>query len=287
MGERRRRFGSRPARVIDIGAPNRNLRTPPPTERVVHGAHTPVTHSGPSARPASALERAGPSRIAYGLGAPGPVAEAFRRRSRFIRHRNRGSRSVRWGETRVKVSAMCFGGAGRARNPTTVKPYAFFTKPSTPGWPSSTTPGVQRGRAKELMGKGLQETAAGVPHDQGLLARTRDKHVAMQQLERSLRRRRPTISTCGRSTKSCTNDPDRHSCRTAQWMRCWRAKQQGKVRFIGFTGHKHPAIHLKMLSHDFPFDACQMPLNVFDGTTVLRREVLPVLARSVESARWG
>jgi uncharacterized protein len=44
------------------------------------------------------------------------------------------------------------------------------------------------------------------------------------------------------------------------------ARQQGKVRFLGFTGHKHPSIHLKMLSHDFPFDTVQMPLNCFDGT---------------------
>jgi hypothetical protein len=40
-------------------------------------------------------------------------------------------------------------------------------------------------------------------------------------------------------------------------------KQQGKVGFIGFTGHKNPSIHLKMLSHDFPFDTVQMPLNCF------------------------
>jgi aryl-alcohol dehydrogenase-like predicted oxidoreductase len=44
------------------------------------------------------------------------------------------------------------------------------------------------------------------------------------------------------------------------------AKQQGKVRLIGFTGHKDPAIHLKMLSHGFPFDTLQMPLNPFDAT---------------------
>ncbi|HEY4959467.1 MAG TPA: aldo/keto reductase, partial [Terriglobales bacterium] len=44
-----------------------------------------------------------------------------------------------------------------------------------------------------------------------------------------------------------------------------KAKEQGKVRFVGFTGHKHPDIHLKMLATGFPFDAVQMPLNVFDS----------------------
>ena len=44
------------------------------------------------------------------------------------------------------------------------------------------------------------------------------------------------------------------------------AKQQGKVRAVGFTGHKDPRIHLKMLSHDFPFDTVQMPFNCLDAT---------------------
>ena len=38
------------------------------------------------------------------------------------------------------------------------------------------------------------------------------------------------------------------------------------MRYVGFTGHKNPRIHLKMLAHDFPFDTVQMPLNCFDAT---------------------
>jgi aryl-alcohol dehydrogenase-like predicted oxidoreductase len=54
------------------------------------------------------------------------------------------------------------------------------------------------------------------------------------------------------------------------------AKKQGKVRFIGFTGHKDPSIHLRMLSHDFPFDTVQMPLNCFDATfRSFETQVLP------------
>jgi aryl-alcohol dehydrogenase-like predicted oxidoreductase len=56
------------------------------------------------------------------------------------------------------------------------------------------------------------------------------------------------------------------------------AKRQDKVRFLAFTGHKNPKIHLKMLAHDFPFDACQLPLNVFAGAyRSFEQEVLPVL----------
>ena len=47
------------------------------------------------------------------------------------------------------------------------------------------------------------------------------------------------------------------------------AKKAGKVRFIGFTGHKDPLVHLRMLEvaaqHEFHFDAVQMPLNVMDA----------------------
>ena len=54
------------------------------------------------------------------------------------------------------------------------------------------------------------------------------------------------------------------------------AKKAGKVRYVGFTGHKHPAIHLKMLSHDYPFDTVQMPLNPFDATyRSFEKHVLP------------
>jgi uncharacterized protein len=54
------------------------------------------------------------------------------------------------------------------------------------------------------------------------------------------------------------------------------AKQEGKVRFLGFTGHKDPAIHLRMLAHNFPFDTVQMPLNAFDAAfRSFETQVLP------------
>ncbi len=56
-----------------------------------------------------------------------------------------------------------------------------------------------------------------------------------------------------------------------------KAKEQGKVRFIGFTGHKHPDIHRRMLSQGFPWDAVQMPLNVFDAHYAsFEKEILPL-----------
>jgi uncharacterized protein len=63
-----------------------------------------------------------------------------------------------------------------------------------------------------------------------------------------------------------------------------QAKKQGKIRYIGFTGHKSPDIHYKMLetafAHDFIFDAVQMPLNVMDAHfDSFEKKVLPVLVK--------
>ncbi len=56
------------------------------------------------------------------------------------------------------------------------------------------------------------------------------------------------------------------------------ARDAGKIRYIGFTGHKDPDIHLKMLEQDFAWDAVQMPLNVLDAHyESFTRKVLPVL----------
>ena len=60
------------------------------------------------------------------------------------------------------------------------------------------------------------------------------------------------------------------------------SKKHGKVRYIGFTGHKSPDIHYKMLqtgfAHNFTFDAVQMPLNVMDAHfNSFEKKVLPVL----------
>jgi aryl-alcohol dehydrogenase-like predicted oxidoreductase len=59
-----------------------------------------------------------------------------------------------------------------------------------------------------------------------------------------------------------------------------RAKQQGKVRFVGFNGHKHPAINLEMLDRGFAFDVVQMPLNPLDpGFRSFETNVLPAAKR--------
>jgi uncharacterized protein len=59
-----------------------------------------------------------------------------------------------------------------------------------------------------------------------------------------------------------------------------KAKQQGKVRFVGFNGHKHPAINLEMLDRGYAFDVVQLPLNPLDpGFRSFETNVLPVAHR--------
>ncbi len=95
----------------------------------------------------------------------------------------------------------------------------------------------------------------------------RGKDVAMQQLEESLRRLRTDhLDVWQIHEVIYENDPDLIFAPGGAAEALLQAKQQGKVRFIGFTGHKDPSIHLKMLLHDFPFDTIQMPLNCFDAT---------------------
>lgn len=55
-----------------------------------------------------------------------------------------------------------------------------------------------------------------------------------------------------------------------------QAKKDGKIRYCGFTGHARPKVHLRVLSHKYPFDSVQMPLSVFDaGEGGFQKLVLP------------
>jgi len=77
-------------------------------------------------------------------------------------------------------------------------------------------------------------------------------------------------------------DPDRFFADDGPLEALLEAKKAGKIRFIGFTGHKDPVVHLRMLEvaaeHKFRFDTCQMPLNVMDAHfRSFGRHVLPKL----------
>ena len=100
------------------------------------------------------------------------------------------------------------------------------------------------------------------------LARLETDHVDLMQYHENIR----------------LEDPDRFFAAGGPLEALMTAKQAGKIRYIGFTGHKDPVVHLRMLDeakrHGFHFDTCQMPLNVMDAH--FRSFVHQVVPRLVE-----
>jgi predicted aldo/keto reductase-like oxidoreductase len=138
------------------------------------------------------------------------------------------------------------------------------------------------GVSEERMGKALRD---GYRQKAFLMTKIdgRTKAAAAQQLNESLRRLRTDhIDLLQFHEVIRENDPERIFAAGGGMEAVVKAKKQGKIRYIGFTGHKSPDIHYKMLqtafSHDFHFDAVQMPLNVMDAHyNSFEKKVLPVL----------
>jgi len=136
------------------------------------------------------------------------------------------------------------------------------------------------GESERRMGRAIADRREAVFLMTKVCTHGRDARVAMRQLDESLRRLRTDYLDLWQ-IHECVydNDPDRHFSKGGVVEALTRAREQGKVRFVGFTGHKDPAIHLRMLSFGFPFDACQLPLNGFDASfRSFQTHVLPELA---------
>src|SRR5712675_3360894 len=113
----------------------------------------------------------------------------------------------------------------------------------------------------------------------------RTKKAAAEQLDQSLRRlQTDVIDLLQHHEVIRLEDPDRIFAEGGAQEAVLAAKKAGKVRFIGFTGHKDPLVHLRMLEiaakHGFRFDTVQMPLNVMDAHfRSFEKQVLPVLVK--------
>ena len=111
------------------------------------------------------------------------------------------------------------------------------------------------------------------------------KDIAARQIDESLRRlQTDTIDLLQFHEVIRPGDPNRILSPGGSLEAALAAKQAGKIRYIGFTGHKDPDIHLKMLNtafqHGFAFDAVQMPLNVMDmHFKSFAHKVVPVLVQ--------
>jgi aryl-alcohol dehydrogenase-like predicted oxidoreductase len=114
------------------------------------------------------------------------------------------------------------------------------------------------GRTKESTARQIDES----------LQRLQTDHIDLMQFHENIR----------------LEDPDRFFAAGGPLEALEDAKRAGKIRFIGFTGHKDPIVHLRMLEmaaeHKFHFDSCQMPLNVLDTHfRSFEKEVLPKLVQ--------
>jgi aryl-alcohol dehydrogenase-like predicted oxidoreductase len=112
------------------------------------------------------------------------------------------------------------------------------------------------------------------------------KSAATQQLDESLRRLQTDhIDLVQFHEVIRMDDPDKIFAPGGGMEALLEARKAGKMRYIGFTGHKNPDFHLKMLevaaAHQFHFDAVQMPLNVMDAHfNSFEKRVLPVLVKN-------
>jgi aryl-alcohol dehydrogenase-like predicted oxidoreductase len=183
------------------------------------------------------------------------------------------------GGTGIQVSAMALGGyhLGSATNQQEVNNIVaramdaginFFDN----AWD------YHNGHSEEVVGTALKGKRQQAIVMTKVCTHGRGKDVAMQQLEQSLRRLQTDYLDLWQIHEIIyENDPDLIFRPGGAAEALLQAKQQGKVRAIGFTGHKDPSIHLKMLAHELPFDTVQMPLNCLDATfRSFETNVLPV-----------
>jgi aryl-alcohol dehydrogenase-like predicted oxidoreductase len=176
------------------------------------------------------------------------------------------------GRTGVKVSAIGMGGAHLSRKPLDEAAagkliHAALDRGITfldNCWDYG------KGNSEKWMGTALAQ--AGYRKKAFLMTKLdgRTKEAATSQLEESLKRLKTDhIDLVQFHEVLRFDDPDRIFTEEGAIEALVAAKKAGKLRFIGFTGHKDPRVHLYMLEvaakHGFQFDTVQMPLNVMDA----------------------
>ncbi|HEX2714808.1 MAG TPA: aldo/keto reductase [Candidatus Acidoferrales bacterium] len=141
------------------------------------------------------------------------------------------------------------------------------------------------GQSEIRMGEALRD---GYRHRAFLMTKIdgRDKVSAAQQIEESLRRLETDhVDLLQFHEIIRVDDPGRIFAADGALVAALEARKAGKIRYIGFSGHKSPDIHLRMLDtaarHRFHFDTVQLPLNVMDAHyESFEKKVLPVLVKN-------
>lgn len=138
------------------------------------------------------------------------------------------------------------------------------------------------GLSEIRMGKALQN---GYRQKAFLMSKIdgRDKKTAAKQIDESLLRlKTDRLDLMQYHEIIRLEDPDKIFATGGAWEAMTEAKQAGKIRYVGFTGHKDPFVHLRMMevaaARGYKFDAVQLPLNVMDAHfRSFEKQVLPKL----------
>jgi predicted aldo/keto reductase-like oxidoreductase len=216
-------------------------------------------------------------------GVAGVAAVALAETAFAGEKKNTGGIPLRpFGQTGELVSAMCLGGHA------STNPKKFDEPASLKLIQRAVDEGItfldncwdyHDGVAEQRMGKAL---AAGGRRDKTFLMTKvcgRTAKEAQSNLEDSLRRLQTDCIDLWQFHEIVyDNDPDWVFADDGAIQTGLKAVKEGKVRFLGFTGHKDPLIHLKMLGQPYQWTAVQMPLNLMDvHYRSFQKQVLPVL----------
>ncbi len=182
------------------------------------------------------------------------------------------------GRTGVRVSFLGLGGAHLGRIQADAEAARFIHAAIDGGMTFMDNAWeYNKGRSEEVMGKAF--LAPGYRNKAFLMTKvcSREAKGAMEQVEESLRRLNTDhLDLIQFHECNYHNDPE-WIIERGGMKAMLDARKQGKVRFIGFTGHKSPAIHNRMLALGVEWDACQMPNNVMDaGFLSFRHETMPL-----------
>jgi aryl-alcohol dehydrogenase-like predicted oxidoreductase len=142
----------------------------------------------------------------------------------------------------------------------------------------------QDGEAERRMGQALRD---GYRQRVFLMTKFdgRTKASTAKQIDESLQRLQTDVVDLMQYHENIRmEDPDRFFAADGPLEALREAKKAGKIRYIGFTGHKDPAVHVRMLdvadAHGFTFDSCQMPLNPMDAHfRSFEKQVVPRLVK--------
>jgi uncharacterized protein len=187
------------------------------------------------------------------------------------------------GKTGLEVSALGLGGHHLGQLPSAAEAARLVHEAVDSGitffdncWE------YHNGRSELWMGEALRGKRDHVVLMTKVCTHGRDGALGLKMLEESLRRLETDhVDVWQIHGVAFESDPRLAFAPNGIVEAMHRARKAGKARFLGFTGHKDPAIHLKMLSFGFHFDTVQMPLNPFDARfhASFERQVLPELNR--------